>query len=183
MSTTLWKVVFGDSVPGKDFETRKDLHKVVDNLIVHVFSIKEANNLYRTLFFFSFPTVVCSPSGTQLKRPTPPREAPDQSVDDGFVVHRSKGVPTLSSMNEPLIPARIRQAKEKSNNDSKADERGKNFVWTLVPPSVFLHLVCVLFLLFRMYTFFIVIFKICFDFLINERPFSLTRHSFMYINT
>lgn len=42
------------------------------------------------------------------------------------MVHRSKGVPTLSSMNEPLIPARIRQAKEKSNNDSKADERGKN---------------------------------------------------------
>lgn len=70
-------------------------------------------------------TVVRSPSGTQLKRPTPPREAPDQSVDDGFVVHRSKGVPTLSSMNEPLIPARIRQAKEKTNNDSKADERGK----------------------------------------------------------
>lgn len=71
-----------------------------------------------------FFAVVRSPSGTQLKRPTPPREAPDQSVDDGFVVHRSKGVPTLSSMNEPLIPARIRQAKEKSNNDSKADERG-----------------------------------------------------------
>ncbi|XP_063709467.1 patronin isoform X3 [Culicoides brevitarsis] len=69
--------------------------------------------------------VVRSPSGTQLKRPTPPREAPDQSVDDGFVVHRSKGVPTLSSMNEPLMPARIRQAKEKSNNDSKADERGR----------------------------------------------------------
>uniref|UniRef100_A0A336MXI7 CSON005804 protein n=1 Tax=Culicoides sonorensis TaxID=179676 RepID=A0A336MXI7_CULSO len=68
--------------------------------------------------------VVRSPSGTQLKRPTPPREAPDQSVDDGFIVHRSRGVPTLSSMNEPLIPARIRQAKEKSNNDSKADERG-----------------------------------------------------------
>lgn len=42
----------------------------------------------------------------------------------GFVVHRSKGVPTLSSMHEPLVPARIRQAKEKTNNDSKAEERG-----------------------------------------------------------
>ncbi|KFB37761.1 hypothetical protein ZHAS_00005076 [Anopheles sinensis] len=41
-----------------------------------------------------------------------------------FVVHRSKGVPTLSSMQEPLVPARIRQAKEKTNNDSKAEERG-----------------------------------------------------------
>lgn len=45
--------------------------------------------------------------------------------DEGFVVHRGKGVPTLSSMNEPLMPARLRQAKEKTNNDSKADERGK----------------------------------------------------------
>ncbi|XP_050097313.1 patronin isoform X22 [Anopheles aquasalis] len=44
--------------------------------------------------------------------------------DEGFVVHRSKGVPTLSSMHEPLVPARIRQAKEKTNNDSKAEERG-----------------------------------------------------------
>nr|XP_029721066.1 patronin-like isoform X6 [Aedes albopictus] len=44
--------------------------------------------------------------------------------DEGFVVHRSKGVPTLSSMQEPLVPARIRQAKEKTNNDSKAEERG-----------------------------------------------------------
>ncbi|XP_055623010.1 patronin isoform X14 [Toxorhynchites rutilus septentrionalis] len=47
-----------------------------------------------------------------------------QDPDDGFVVHRSKGVPTLSSMQEPLVPARIRQAKEKTNNDSKAEERG-----------------------------------------------------------
>lgn len=34
-------------------------------------------------------------------------------------------MPTLSSMQEPLVPARIRQAKEKTNNDSKAEERGK----------------------------------------------------------
>ncbi|XP_021710415.1 patronin isoform X20 [Aedes aegypti] len=47
-----------------------------------------------------------------------------QDQDEGFVVHRSKGVPTLSSMQEPLVPARIRQAKEKTNNDSKAEERG-----------------------------------------------------------
>lgn len=39
-------------------------------------------------------------------------------------MHKSKGVPTLSSMQEPLVPARIRQAKEKTNNDSKAEERG-----------------------------------------------------------
>jgi hypothetical protein len=45
--------------------------------------------------------------------------------DSEFVVHRSKGVPTLSSMHDPLIPAKLRQAKEKSNNDSKADERGE----------------------------------------------------------
>jgi hypothetical protein len=47
----------------------------------------------------------------------------------GFVVHKSRGVPTLNkSMQEPLVPARIRQAKEKTNNDSKADERGRFFV-------------------------------------------------------
>lgn len=74
--------------------------------------------------------MVRSPSGTQLRRATPPKDQfePAMAVrdDEGFVVHRSKGVPTLSSMNEPLIPARIRQAKEKTNNDSKADERGKH---------------------------------------------------------
>lgn len=48
-----------------------------------------------------------------------------QDSNEGFVVHRSKGVPTLSSMHEPLVPARIRQAKEKTNNDSKAEERGR----------------------------------------------------------
>lgn len=46
--------------------------------------------------------------------------------DDSFVVHRSKNIPTLSSVihNDSLIPARIRTNKEKQNNDSKADERG-----------------------------------------------------------
>lgn len=42
----------------------------------------------------------------------------------GFVVHRGRMIPTLASMQEPLVPARLRQAKEKSNNDSKAEERG-----------------------------------------------------------
>ncbi|XP_030388155.1 patronin isoform X7 [Scaptodrosophila lebanonensis] len=57
-----------------------------------------------------------------------------------FVVHKSRGITTLSSMHsqqqqqqqqlqqqqqqEPLVPARLRQAKEKSNVESKADERG-----------------------------------------------------------
>lgn len=45
----------------------------------------------------------------------------------GFVVHRGRTIPTLASMQEPLVPARLRQAKEKTNNDSKADERGKLF--------------------------------------------------------
>lgn len=62
-----------------------------------------------------------------------------------FVVHKSRGITTLSSMHsqqqqqfqlqhqqqqqqqtqqEPLVPARLRQAKEKNNVESKADERG-----------------------------------------------------------
>lgn len=43
----------------------------------------------------------------------------------GFVVHRGRTIPTLASMQEPLVPARLRQAKEKTNTDSKAEERGK----------------------------------------------------------
>lgn len=46
-------------------------------------------------------------------------------VDSDFVVHRSKGITTLFNMQDPLIPAKLRQSKEKSNNDTKADERGK----------------------------------------------------------
>ncbi|XP_058055049.1 patronin [Anopheles bellator] len=61
----------------------------------------------------------------QQPQPQPQHQSPYQAdPDEGFVVHRSKGVPTLSSMHEPLVPARIRQAKEKTNNDSKAEERG-----------------------------------------------------------
>lgn len=45
----------------------------------------------------------------------------------GFVVHRGRTIPTLASMQEPLVPARLRQAKEKSNHDSKNDERGGRF--------------------------------------------------------
>jgi calmodulin-regulated spectrin-associated protein len=44
------------------------------------------------------------------------------------VVHRGRGVPTLSSVvqaEEPLLPARLRPAKEKQNQDSKAEERGE----------------------------------------------------------
>jgi hypothetical protein len=64
---------------------------------------------------------------------TPPKEVPQshyaqssngnkQDVD--FVVHKSKGITTLFNMQEALTPAKLRQAKEKTNNDSKADERG-----------------------------------------------------------
>jgi len=50
------------------------------------------------------------------------------SSDDQFVVHRGRAVPTLSSVvqaEEPLLPARLRPAKEKQNQDSKAEERGE----------------------------------------------------------
>lgn len=67
---------------------------------------------------------------------TPPKEQQQQyhgnnggpagSIDEsGFVVHRSKGITTLSTMHDPLVPARTRQAKEKNNNDSKQEERGR----------------------------------------------------------
>ena len=35
-------------------------------------------------------------------------------------------------MQEPLLPARIRQAKEKNNVESKADERGSEFIFYMV---------------------------------------------------
>ncbi|XP_023703294.1 patronin isoform X3 [Cryptotermes secundus] len=56
------------------------------------------------------------------------QEERHNSSDDQFVVHRGRGVPTLSSViqaEEPLIPARLRPAKEKQNQDSKAEERGE----------------------------------------------------------
>lgn len=45
---------------------------------------------------------------------------------DQFVVHRTKGVPTLlnssrDETDEGLMPARLRQAKEKFNQDSKVN--------------------------------------------------------------
>ncbi|XP_012163034.1 patronin isoform X2 [Ceratitis capitata] len=59
------------------------------------------------------------------------------SENEAFVVHKSRGVTTLSSLHsqqhsqqqqqqqqEPLVPARLRQSKEKSNIETKADERG-----------------------------------------------------------
>lgn len=54
--------------------------------------------------------------------------------EEQFVVHRGRGIPTLSavalsghsqSQDEPLIPARLRPSKERTNQDSKADERGE----------------------------------------------------------
>lgn len=85
-----------------------------------------------------------SPSSNNIYRHhTPPKEPAPQSpfyisnnninnsnggsaeVDSDFVVHRSKGITTLFNMQDPLIPAKLRQSKEKSNNDTKADERGK----------------------------------------------------------
>lgn len=47
--------------------------------------------------------------------------------DEEFVVHKGRAVPTLSTVlmvDEPLVPARLRPAKEKQNNDTKAEERG-----------------------------------------------------------
>lgn len=77
-----------------------------------------------------------SPSGSNIYRHTPPKELPQQqqfmhtkngnsASDKDFVVHKSKGITTMFNM-DPLIPAKLRQAKEKTNNDSKADERGEN---------------------------------------------------------
>lgn len=78
-----------------------------------------------------------SPSGSSIYRNhTTPRDSPQQSfsfnnngnsaADSEFVIHKSKGITTLFNIQDPLVPAKLRQAKEKSNNDSKADERGKN---------------------------------------------------------
>ncbi|XP_030388180.1 patronin isoform X30 [Scaptodrosophila lebanonensis] len=81
------------------------------------------------------------------RRTTPPNEYQtvqsnnfESNLNEAFVVHKSRGITTLSSMHsqqqqqqqqlqqqqqqEPLVPARLRQAKEKSNVESKADERG-----------------------------------------------------------
>ncbi|XP_037918484.1 patronin isoform X8 [Hermetia illucens] len=76
--------------------------------------------------------VTRSPSASATRRNTPPKDyqtldhhqAAIPPSDEGFVVHKSRGITTLSSMQEPLVPARLRQAKEKTNMDTKADERG-----------------------------------------------------------
>jgi calmodulin-regulated spectrin-associated protein len=82
-----------------------------------------------------FPLVNRSPSASNIYRHyTPPKEVAQPNylqnknggtVDSDFVVHKSKGITTLFNMQDPLLPAKLRQAKEKTNNDSKADERGK----------------------------------------------------------
>lgn len=58
-----------------------------------------------------------------------------QQEDNGFVVHKGRGVPTLASLQQqqqqqqdPLMVARLRTSKEKSNADSKAEERGESEV-------------------------------------------------------
>jgi hypothetical protein len=83
-------------------------------------------------------TVIRSPSASTIYRHhTPPKELPqftqhnsngngNGNPDSDFVVHRSKGITTLFNMGEALIPAKLRQAKEKTNNDSKAEERGEH---------------------------------------------------------
>ncbi|XP_017961425.1 patronin isoform X45 [Drosophila navojoa] len=95
--------------------------------------------------------------GSLNRRSTPPTEYQtmqsnnfDGNQAEAFVVHKSRGITTLSSMHsqqqqqqqqqqhyqlqqqqqpqsqqEPLVPARLRQAKEKNNVESKADERGR----------------------------------------------------------
>jgi calmodulin-regulated spectrin-associated protein len=87
-----------------------------------------------TLKPFIVSTVNRSPSATNIYRHhTPPKELPpytphnngNGTPDRDFVVHKSKGITTLFNMQEALMPAKLRQAKEKTNNDSKADERGK----------------------------------------------------------
>ncbi|KAK5646802.1 hypothetical protein RI129_005266 [Pyrocoelia pectoralis] len=57
--------------------------------------------------------------------------------DDSFIVHRSRNIPTLSTVinDEPLVPARLRINKEKQNHDSKAEERGENSKMAAGKPS------------------------------------------------
>ncbi|XP_037947366.1 patronin isoform X4 [Teleopsis dalmanni] len=54
----------------------------------------------------------------------------DKNQSEAFVVHKSRGITTLSSLHsqhmqeEPLVPARLRPNKEKTNMETKADEIG-----------------------------------------------------------
>ncbi|XP_017837889.1 patronin isoform X39 [Drosophila busckii] len=104
------------------------------------------------------PHTVALSGGGFNRRSTPPNDYQamqsnnfDGNQAEAFVVHKSRGITTLSSMHsqqqqqqqhysqhqqqqqqqqqqsqqEPLVPARLRQAKEKNNVESKADERGR----------------------------------------------------------
>ncbi|XP_065368110.1 patronin isoform X13 [Calliphora vicina] len=87
-------------------------------------------------------TYTNSASGLIINKPAPTIQPPSSQYDqhqmaenthfenEAFVVHKSRGITTLSSMHmqqqDPLMPARLRQAKEKNNTESKADERGDN---------------------------------------------------------
>ncbi|XP_017837884.1 patronin isoform X34 [Drosophila busckii] len=106
---------------------------------------------------FQVPHTVALSGGGFNRRSTPPNDYQamqsnnfDGNQAEAFVVHKSRGITTLSSMHsqqqqqqqhysqhqqqqqqqqqqsqqEPLVPARLRQAKEKNNVESKADERG-----------------------------------------------------------
>ncbi|KRF79907.1 uncharacterized protein Dvir_GJ21947, isoform Y [Drosophila virilis] len=101
---------------------------------------------------FQVPHTNSFSGGALNRRSTPPTEYQtmqsnnfDGNQAEAFVVHKSRGITTLSSMHsqqqqqqqqqqqyqhqqqsqqEPLVPARLRQAKEKNNVESKADERG-----------------------------------------------------------
>ncbi|XP_065368104.1 patronin isoform X7 [Calliphora vicina] len=90
----------------------------------------------------SIVTYTNSASGLIINKPAPTIQPPSSQYDqhqmaenthfenEAFVVHKSRGITTLSSMHmqqqDPLMPARLRQAKEKNNTESKADERGDN---------------------------------------------------------
>ncbi|XP_032292367.1 patronin isoform X5 [Drosophila virilis] len=102
---------------------------------------------------FQVPHTNSFSGGALNRRSTPPTEYQtmqsnnfDGNQAEAFVVHKSRGITTLSSMHsqqqqqqqqqqqyqhqqqsqqEPLVPARLRQAKEKNNVESKADERGR----------------------------------------------------------
>jgi hypothetical protein len=98
---------------------------------------------------FIISTVNRSPSASTIYRHhTPPKELPqftqhnngngNGNPESDFVVHRSKGITTLFNMGDPLIPAKLRQAKEKTNNDSKSEERGKHRVALVAFKSFFL---------------------------------------------
>lgn len=109
------------------------------DIFMELFSFLDASfSKFVSLKQFIISTVNRSPSASTVYRHhTPPKELPQYTQqhnngngngnpDSDFVVHRSKGITTLFNMQEQLVPAKLRQAKEKQNNDSKADERGEH---------------------------------------------------------